>query len=91
MEFTFTTLAQQSSSDINICGLPCAGDCGTCVQSNADLDAFYGVASTALLAVVASEPEVPAPAADQSQGSALDALRSMDEVEQAQRSGEAYD
>jgi len=74
----FTTLAQQNLSAINICGLPCVGDCGTCVQSNADLNAFYGVV----------EPEA---AADESQNSILEAARERDFVEEAQRSGEAYD
>jgi len=74
----FTTLEQQSLSAINICGTPCVGDCGTCVQSNADLNAFYGVV----------EPEA---AADESQNSILEAARERDFVEEAQRSGEAYD
>ena len=74
----FTTLAQQNLSAINICGLPCVGDCGTCVQSNADLNAFYGVV----------EPEA---AADESQNSILEAARERDFAEEAQRSGEAYD
>lgn len=74
----FTTLEQQNLSAINICGTPCVGDCGTCVQSNADLNAFYGVV----------EPEA---AADESQNSILEAARERDFVEEAQRSGEAYD
>ena len=79
MEITFTTLEQQlEQSDINICGLPCLGDCHTCVQSNADLSAFYGLAS-------ATEGD------EESEDRALEEARAMDQIEEAQRSGEAYD
>jgi hypothetical protein len=27
--------------DVNICGFPCAGDCATCTQSSAELQAFF--------------------------------------------------
>jgi hypothetical protein len=87
----FTTLEQQSLSAINICGTPCVGDCGTCVQSNADLNAFYGVADAEPVVVTAPEPEAPVGAADQSQNSILEAARERDFVEEAKRSGEAYD
>ena len=87
----FTTLEQQNLSAINICGTPCVGDCGTCVQSNADLNAFYGVADAEPVPVAAPEPEAPVGAADQSQNSILEAARERDFVEEAQRSGEAYD
>jgi hypothetical protein len=91
MEISFTTLAQQNLSDINICGTPCVGDCGTCVQSNADLSAFYGLTAPQSVAEAPVEVVVMAPAGDQSQNSALEAARERDAAEEAQRSGEAYD
>jgi hypothetical protein len=92
MEFSFTTLEQQQTSvDINICGLPCVGDCGTCVQSNADLNAFYGLTAAQPVAEAPVEVQVMVPAGDQSQNSALEAAREVDAAEEAQRSGEAYD
>jgi hypothetical protein len=86
MEITFTTLEQQlEQSDINICGTLCVGDCHTCVQSNADLRAFYGLPQEP-----ATEVEVMA-AESQRQTSVLEAAEALDAVEEAQRSGEAYD
>jgi hypothetical protein len=90
MEISFTTLAQQQTSvDVNICGLPCVGDCGTCVQSNADLNAFYGLAES--VPVAEAPVEVQVVAVPESQNSALEAAREMDAAEEAQRLGEAYD
>jgi hypothetical protein len=89
------------------------GDCHTCTQSNADLDAFYAaepaVAVPVATAVAVAEPvsasieggnsapleegpvEVMGYAGDESQNSALENARAMDAIEEAQRSGEAYD
>ena len=81
MEITFTTLSQElDQSAINICGTPCVGDCDTCVQSNADLSAFYGL------------PQEPATEGEEdSENRVLEEARAMDQIEEAQRSGEAYD
>jgi hypothetical protein len=98
---------------VGVCGFPCLGDCHTCTQSNADLDAFYAaepaVAVPVATAVAVAEPvsasieggnsapleegpvEVMAYAGDESQGSVLENARAMDAIEEAQRSGEAYD
>ena len=85
MASLFTTLA-----DINICGTVCVGDCGTCVQSNADLNAFYGLVAAA---TVPSDIQVQvmAAAAPESQTSVLEAAEALDAIEEAQRSGEAFD
>lgn len=87
MEITFTTLAQQQQISINICGTPCVGDCGTCVQSNADLSAFYGLPQEP-----ATEVQVMAYAGDEdSENHVLEEAKAMDQIEEAQRSGEAFD
>lgn len=42
--FVFLTALTSTPIDlsaIGMCGTPCSGDCHTCVQSNADLQAFY--------------------------------------------------
>jgi hypothetical protein len=97
MEISFTTLAQEQQLAINLCGTPCVGDCQTCVQSNADLDAFYGlaVAEPATVVAVPEEPievQVMAPAGDEEpEDQALEVARGMDALEEAQRSGEAYE
>lgn len=86
MEISFTTLAQaqeQEQPAINICGLPCVGDCATCVQSNADLAAFYAPAEIQMMAPAGDEE----PEEDQT----LEAARAMDAIEEAQRTGEAYE
>lgn len=78
------------TDEINICGTPCPGTCGTCVQSNADLAAFYAVD-------VPAEPievVVMASAADETQAEWEEqelAARARDEIEAAVRSGEAFD
>lgn len=97
MEITFTTLAQEQQAPINICGTPCVGDCQTCVQSNADLNTFYGlsVAEPASAVEVSEGPievQVMAPAGDETpQEEVLEMARAMDALEEAQRSGEVYD
>jgi hypothetical protein len=102
MEISFTTLAQeQEQVAINICGTPCIGDCQTCVQSNADLNAFYGLASPAeesipIAAVALDIPEEPvevqvmAPTGDE-EDETLEIARARDALEEAQRPGEVYD
>lgn len=80
---------------VGVCGFPCVGDCQTCTQSNADLEAFY--ASSNPLAVVASAsvegpgPSVAEPAPEGNEDGALEVARAMDALDEAQRSGEAYD
>lgn len=90
MEISFTTLSQQQEHDhiaINICGTPCVGDCRTCVQSNADLSAFYGLPQETV-----AEVQMMAYAGDEeSEDRALEEAKAMDQIEEAQRSGEAYD
>jgi hypothetical protein len=86
MNSLFTTLEQQTELSINICGTPCVGDCGTCVQSNADLTAFYeGTQADALQVFQALT--FPEPITDET----LEALRAQDEAEEALRSGTAFD
>ena len=41
---------------VGVCGFPCMGDCRTCTQSNADLDAFYGIAVAEPAAAPIVEP-----------------------------------
>ena len=94
MEISFTTLAQeQQLTAINICGTPCVGNCQTCVQSNADLNAFYGLPQEETTA--APEPvevQVMAPAGDENpEDEALEVARGMDALQEALRSGEDYD
>lgn len=98
MEITFTTLAQEQQAPINICGLPCVGNCQTCVQSNADLNAFYGVATAAPAAAAAAaaaeaeeEQTAASAVAAEAEDETLEEARTMDALEEAQRSGEAYD
>lgn len=98
--FSVTFLTAQTAtpvdlSAISVCGTPCSGECQTCVQSNADLEAFFAPAEPAVAVVIAQEPIevlVMAPAGDdESQDNALEVARAMDAIEEAQRSGEAYD
>jgi hypothetical protein len=92
--FNFLTVMdalRNCTDEINICGTPCPGTCGTCVQSNADLTAFYTPHVVLDVAEQPVEVQVMAPAGDESQNSALEAARVMDVVEEAQRSGEAFD
>lgn len=78
-----TLVTQTEEVASGLCGVPCANTCNICVQAEADLTAFY--------APSAVEVQVMAPAADASQNSALEAAREMDAIEEAQRSGEAFD
>jgi hypothetical protein len=50
---------EEQADAVGVCGFPCMGDCQTCTQSNADLDAFFG-APAEVVVVVAEEP-APAP------------------------------
>ena len=56
-------LSQFNEDSIGVCGFPCVGDCQTCTQSNADLDAFFGLAPAAAAPAPAPAP-APEPAAD---------------------------
>jgi hypothetical protein len=92
--------SQEEQADaVGVCGFPCMGDCQTCTQSNADLDAFFG-APAEVVVVVAEEPapiiseasaSVEGHAAHESQTSVLEAAEALDGIEEAQRSGEAFD
>ena len=81
MASLFTTLA-----DINICGTVCVGNCGTCVQSNADLNAFFGLAAADAPSDIQIQVMTP-----MSQTNVLEAAEALDAIEEAQRSGEAFD
>jgi hypothetical protein len=90
----FTTALETCTEDTNICGLPCPGSCQTCVQSNADLNAFYGVAATATAAVAVAEPievAVMMPAGDEEFDEQVRNDRTLDEVEASRRNGEWAD
>lgn len=87
---------------VGVCGLPCVGDCQTCTQSNADLAAFFAPSEPAPLVAPSEpaedsgpsspEPEVQVMAyAGDDEDDALEVARARDAVEEAQRSGEAYD
>ena len=93
---------QVSIDEINICGLPCPGSCQTCVQSNADLNAFYGVNVAPVSASASAEAEAEAeaepievvvmmPAGDEEFNEEVRAARTLDEVEAANRNGEWAD
>jgi len=51
---------EEQADAVGVCGFPCMGDCQTCTQSNADLDAFFG--GPAEVAVVVAEEPAPGPA-----------------------------
>jgi hypothetical protein len=91
---TFVTAldaVRNRTDEINICGLPCTGDCRTCVQSNADLNAFYGTAITVAPEVAAEPIEVVvmAPAGDEDDDweEVARNARALDEAESAARNG----
>jgi hypothetical protein len=84
---------------VGVCGFPCIGDCRTCVQSNADLTAFFAPEAS----VSPAEPEAVLPRASEASASiegvsssALTdeqweeverAARALDEADEAARTG----
>jgi hypothetical protein len=84
---------------VGVCGFPCVGDCRTCVQSNADLTAFFAPEASASPV----EPEVVIPRASEASASIEGAssadltdehweeveraARALDEAEEAARTG----
>lgn len=88
-----------AGNNVGVCGLPCVGDCQTCTQSNADLAAFFGpsepapvvTAAEASASVEGSGPSAAEPHPEGDEDGALEVARAMDALDEAQRSGEAYD
>lgn len=84
---------------VNVCGFPCMGDCQTCTQSNADLQAFFAPevaappAEPEAVVVRASEASASVegtssgPADDEQWEEAVLAARALDEAEEAARTG----
>jgi hypothetical protein len=90
----FVTALDSRTDEINICGLPCPGNCQTCVQSNADLSAFYGIAIDAPPATATAAPieiVVMAAAGDEDLDDQARTARALDEVEASNRNGEWAD
>lgn len=84
---------------VGVCGFPCMGDCQTCTQSNADLQAFYAPE----IATPPTEPEAVVVRASEASASiegassvalteeqweeVVRASRALDEAEEAVRTG----
>jgi hypothetical protein len=89
----------RTNETVGVCGFPCLGDCRTCVQSNADLTAFFAPEASAspvepeAVVVRASEASASIEGAsssaltDEQWEEVVRASRALDEAEEAARGG----
>ena len=76
---------------VGVCGFPCMGDCQTCTQSNADLQAFFAPE----IAAPPAEPDAVIPRASEAsasiEGSSSSTALTDEQWEEIQRTARARD